>query len=153
MNNQIALTAFDSALSIMAQHASLHARADTLTIENTAFSTFDLLLTAIEYRPSLSRAYPATRELGALYDAAQEARGDDRRAFMYGSPRKPGSIIDSRNYDASECWYRLGDRIAWWDRYTRQWIAYTVDHNGYQVGACDLYRNSGDLLRAECCHD
>jgi len=148
-----ALRTFDSALSIMAEGARLQARADTLTIENSAFSTFELLLTAIDYRPSLSRAYPATRELGALYDAAQQARGDSRRAFMYGTPKRKGSIIDRRNWVPADSWYRVADRITWWDRYTRQWIAYSLDGKGYQCGPCDLYKNSDTLLRAEECHD
>ena len=149
-----ALQSFDSALSIMCARAKLEVRADSLTRDWSAFRTFQELLTAEgDYRPSISRKYPETRELGALYDAAQQARGDSRRAFMFGNPARKGSIIDTANYVQADSWYRKGDRIAWWDRHTRQWIAYTVDGNGYQDGPCDLYRNATDLLRAEECHD
>ena len=134
--------------------AKLERKANLLTWQNSAFSTFDQLINAEGgYRPSLSRATPDCRELGALYDAAQQARGDSRRAFMYGSPARKDSIIDKRNWVSKDSWYRMGQRIAWWDRYTRQWIAYTLDSNGYQDGACDLYRNQTDLLRAEHCHE
>ena len=153
MNTENALNSFDSALSVMVEHHRAVERADTLTIENTAFSTFDQLLNAKgNYRPSLTRAYPATRELGRIYDAAQIARGDDRRAFMYGNPARKGSIIDPANYDRGEQWYRVGQRIAWWDKYTRQWIAYTLCGKGYQLGAADFYPNSRTLLHAEHCH-
>ena len=153
MNSQVALNTFNSALSIMGQHARVQKQANLLTWQCTAFSTFEQLINAEGgYRPSLSRAGADTRELGALYDAAQIARGDDRRAFMYGTPKRKGSIIDRRNYDASESWYRVGQRIAWWDRYTRTWIAYTLDAKGYQEGPADFYPNSGTLLQAEHCH-
>ena len=149
-----ALQTFDSALSIMCQQARVEKQANLLTWQCTAFSTFEQLLNAKgDYRPSLTRATPDTRTLGALYDAAQQARGDSRRAFMYGTPKRKGSIIDRRNYSIADSWYRVGQRIAWWDRYTRQWIAYTLDAKGYQEGAADFYRNSSDLLRCEECHD
>lgn len=144
-----ALRTFESALSIMAAAESMQVRADTLTIENSAFRSFDELINAIDYRPSLSRATPDCRELGALYDATQLARGDGRRAFMYGTPARKGSIIDRANWDASESWYRLDDRITWWDQYTRQWIAYTICDMGYQQGDAEYYPNSRTLLEAE----
>lgn len=154
MNNfTSAITSFDSALSIMIEHARATERADRLTRENSAFRNFeDLLQAGGDYRPSLSRATPDCRELGALYDAAQIARGDDRRAFMYGTPARKGSLIDPANYDAGENWYRQGNRIAWWDKYTRQWIAYTLDSRGHQTGSADLYPNSRTLLAAEHAH-
>lgn len=145
---------FESALNILSSAHRTEARADLITRENTAFKSFaDLINAEGGYRPSLSRAEPVLRELGALYDAAQIARGDDRRAFMYGDPARKGSIIDRRNYVASENWYRVGQRITWWDRYTRQWIAYSLCDKGYQEGHADYYRNSRDLLRMEECHD
>jgi len=154
MNSQMALNSFDSALSIMCAAANQHAEGDRLTRIETAFNSFDELLTAKgDYRPSLTRARPETRTLGALYDAAQISRGDSRRAFMYGTPKRKGSIIDRRNWVDADSWYRVGQRIAWWDRYTRQWIVYSLCAKGYQDGAADFYRNSTDLLRMEECHD
>lgn len=153
MNSQMALNTFDSALSIMAAAANQHAEGDRLTVLCSAFPNFESLLSAGgDYRPSLSRATPECRTLGALYDAAQISRGDHRRAFMYGNPVRKGSLIDRRNYVAADSWYRVGQRIAWWDRYTRQWIAYTLCSKGYQDGAADFYPNSGTLLRSEECH-
>ena len=137
----------------MAAHVGIEKQANLLTWQNTAFSTFEQLLNAEgNYRPSLSRAEPATRQLGALYDAAQQARGDERRAFMYGTPKRKGSLIDFGNWVSADSWYRVGNRIAWWDRYTRQWIAYTVCDKGYQQGAADFYPNQRELLLAEESH-
>jgi len=153
MNPQIALNTFDSALSIMCTAANQHAEGDRLTVACSAFRSFDELLNVEgDYRPSLSRATPECRTLGALYDAAQISRGDHRRAFMYGTPVRKGSIIDRRNWVGADSWYRVGQRIAWWDRYTRQWIAYTLDSAGMQEGACELYPNSTALLIGEECH-
>lgn len=147
-----ALRSFDSALAVMVEHDRAVKRADKLTRENSAFGTFELLLDAIDYCPSLSRAIPACCELARIYDAAQIARGDGRRAYMYGTPARKGSIIDRANWDSVECWYRLGSRITWWDRYTRQWIAYTLDSSGYQVGCAEYYSNSAALLMGEHAH-
>ena len=154
MNSQMALNSFDSALSIMCAAANAHAEGDRLTVACSAFNSFNELLNAEGgYRPSLSRATPEARTLGALYDATQIARGNPLRAFMYGTPSTKGSIIDRRNWDNEEQYYRVANRVAWWDRYTRQWIVYTVCAKGYQVGSADFYRNRADLLRAEECHD
>lgn len=61
---------------------------DDLTRKLTAFLTFEGLLTAeARYRPSLYPDSPELVRLADLYDAAQEARGDPRRAFR-GSQRK-----------------------------------------------------------------
>ena len=153
MNNQTALSIFDSALQVIAEAEAVTKRANLLTWRLTAFNTFEALLNAKGgYRPSLSRRDPDTRILGALYDAAQQARGDDRRAFMYGSPHKKGSIIDRANYVNADNWYRVGMRVAWWDRYTRQWIVYTINEQGHQVGSADFYPNSKALLMGEECH-
>lgn len=153
MNSQTAIRTFDSALSVMTQAEQLAKQANLLTWQNTAFSTFEQLINAKgNYRPSLTRAEQDTRMLGALYDAAQIARGDDRRAYMYGNVKRSGSLIDRRNWVTEDSWYRVGQRIAWWDRYTRQWIAYTLDGNGYQDGTADYYRNSGGLLHGEHAH-
>lgn len=153
MNSENALNSFDSALSIIVEYQRAVERADELTRTESAFNSFDELLNAAgNYRPSLTRARATTRELGRIYDAAQIARGDDRRAFMYGNPARKGSIIDRRNWVSADSWYRIGQRIAWWDKYTRQWIAYTLDHRGYQLGSADFYPNSRTLLHAEHCH-
>lgn len=154
MNSQIALRSFDSALSVMAAATALHARADELTVRLSSFRSFDDLLQAHRnYRPSLTRGTADTRELGQLYDAAQETRGDSRRAYMYGKVKRANSIIDRKNWDAAESYYRVDNRVAWWDRYTKQWICYSVTPgSGYQDGAADFYPNSTDLLQGEHAH-
>lgn len=153
MNAHIALQQFENALSVMADHAALQARADYLTRTLSAFSSFEDLITADgNYRPSLSRATPETRELGALYDAAQQARGDDRRAFMYGGVALKGSLLDPANYDKDESWYRAGDRIAWYDRRIKHWTTYTVSPEGHQLGGAEYYKRVRDLLSAVHCH-
>lgn len=154
MNSQIALKSFDSALSIMAAAASLTKRANTLTWNYSSFATFDQLLNAKgDYSPSFSRSIPDMLELGILYDAAQQARGDNRRAYMYGSPGRKNSIIDRKNWDSGESYYRIDNRVAFWDRYTKQWICYTVEQETrYQDGAADFYCNAADLLMGEYAH-
>ena len=63
---------------------------------------------------------------------------------------RTGTLIDPRNYSKEDYWYRVGDRIAWWDRHTRQWIAYYVESGTpYQRGPCDLYPNSATLIACE----
>lgn len=62
-------------------------RADELTKKLTAFDSFADLLNGgfhgkvTGYRPSFTKQNQDTRELADLYDRAQEARGDSRRAF------------------------------------------------------------------------
>lgn len=60
-------------------------RADELTKKLTAFDTFvDMLNAKGSYRPSIgSSKSPERKELADLYDAAQEARGDKRRASRW----------------------------------------------------------------------
>ena len=67
--------------------ATTMTRADELTKKLTAFDTFEDMLrgshdgTKTSYRPSLTKRNQETRELADLYDAAQEARNDTRRAY------------------------------------------------------------------------
>ena len=60
--------------------------AESLTRSLTAFSSFEEMLTAPNYTPSLNCTDPDRARLADLYDQEQERRGDDRRAFRYGSP-------------------------------------------------------------------
>ena len=147
------LRCFDSALQVIAAAANLNTRADQLTVKHSAFRSFSELVTCHRnYRPTISMATPEQRELADVYDAAQTARGDARRAFRYGVPVRRGSLLDRDNYRHAEYWYALGTRRAFWDRHTRQWIVTTVDSAGNQVGCADFYPNSGELLKSEHCH-
>lgn len=135
-------------IDIFNAHNALIAHADKLTRENTAFGNFEALLDAKgSYRPTLRRNVPAMRVLANLYDAAQQARGDDRRAFMAGVPTREGSIIDPVLFNKEQNWYVHGDTRTFWDRYTKHWISYTVDSDGNQIGECDMYPNADSLLR------
>lgn len=60
-------------------------RADELTVKLSAFESFDELINAKGgYFPSIgSNKSPERKELADLYDAAQEARGDKRRASRW----------------------------------------------------------------------
>ena len=132
---------------LFAMHAALIARADQLTIDNSAFRSFEELLTAKgEYTPSLNRGRVDARTLADLYDDAQRARGDGRRAHRFGNPTRAGTIIDPVLYDEAENWYAHGYTRAYWDRHTMHWIVYTVDGDGHQEGAADWYPNSDSLL-------
>lgn len=62
---------------------------------------------------------------------------------------RTGSLIDPRNYEGGENWYRHGNRVAFWDRYTKHWICYDIDAAGHQQGCADLYPNAGSLLACE----
>lgn len=133
---------------VFGAHYALVERANELTYKHTAFRDFESMLTAKGgYRPTLRRSNPETRTLAALYDGAQAARRDDRRAFMAGKPTRAGTIIDPDLYDRAENWYRHGDTRTFWDKYTRHWISYTVDSAGNQVGSSDMYPNADSLLR------
>jgi len=60
---------------------------DALIARRTAFRTLaDLLNAGGRYRPSCDVSDPDMRAIADAYDAAQEARGDARRAYRYGEP-------------------------------------------------------------------
>lgn len=60
-------------------------RLDGLWARNTGFCNLrDCLNAGGSYRPSLDMRQEIMRELADDYDAAQAARGDDRRAYRYG---------------------------------------------------------------------
>lgn len=60
-------------------------------------------------------------------------------------PTRKDSIINRDNWDAAEQWYRVGNRIAWYDRYIRLWTTYNVDIHGYQDGAAQ-YGTLADMI-------
>ena len=153
MNAQNAMRTFDSAILVMAEHAALYARGDVLTRLYSAFRSFDDLLQCNRnYRPSINMADPEKREFADLYDAAQQARGDSRRAYRFGNVKRKGSLIDKANYIAEDNWYRLSGRIAWFDRYTRLWTCYNVTPEGYQDSPAEYYPRYDDLLQCEHAH-
>lgn len=57
------------------------ALADALTVKWTAFECFEALLTAPQYRPSLTRKTPEVRLLADIYDLTQTERGNPNRAY------------------------------------------------------------------------
>ncbi len=63
---------------------------------------------------------------------------------------RTGSLIDKRNYISEDHWYRIGDRIAWWDRYLKLWTLYYVEPGTpYQRGGTSYYNNADDLIAGE----
>lgn len=52
-----------------------------------------------------------------------------------------GSLIDRRNWDASNHWYRQGNVIAWYDRYTKLWTVYAITADGMQAGPAQYHHN------------
>lgn len=63
---------------------------------------------------------------------------------------RTGTLIDPRNYDADENWYRQGNRVAFWDKYTKHWICFDIDPRTlYQDSHADLYPNAPSLLACE----
>lgn len=66
--------------------AAYRAELDALWAANTAFKNLDDCLNAGgNYRPSLDMRQPVMVRLANDYDAAQAARGDERRAYRYGA--------------------------------------------------------------------
>lgn len=60
---------------------------DTLIRANTAFLSLEEMLNAGgRYRPSCDMREPVMVAIADAYDGAQEARGDERRAYRYGVP-------------------------------------------------------------------
>lgn len=59
-------------------------------------------------------------------------------------------LLDLENWDADENWYRLGCRIAFWDRACKSWTSYLVDENGHQMTEAEYWANRSLL---EVCED
>ena len=67
------------------------------------------------------------------------------------SANRTGTLIDPRNWDSQKYWYRQGNAIAWWDRYTKSWTAFRVDAVGNQVTPARYYANAGQLVADQDC--
>lgn len=46
---------------------------------------------------------------------------------------KEMTMINRRNYDPVERWYKLGDVVAWYDRRARVWTSYVINEAGHQI--------------------
>ena len=61
-------------------------RFDVHIARNTGFSSMaDLLASRGNYRPSCDCSQPFMRSLAYRFDSEMARRGDDRRAYLYGS--------------------------------------------------------------------
>jgi hypothetical protein len=66
------------------------------------------------------------------------------------SASRRNTLIDPRNYVYADRWFRVDDRIAWWDRYLRLWtLFYCEPGTPYQRGPCEYYNNAQDLIAGE----
>ena len=45
---------------------------------------------------------------------------------------RKGTLIDKANWESDDAWYRVDNRIAWYDRRIRLWTTYTLDSRDYQ---------------------
>ena len=70
-----------------AQREGIMNNIDQLVANNSAFSSFEDLLNAPDYRPSCDMSNPAMRVIADAYDKAQEERGDERRAYRFGEAK------------------------------------------------------------------
>lgn len=75
-----------STTSTITPSAAIH-NPDALTRRVTSFRSFDELVDAADYVPTLAGEDAQELELADLYDAAQARRGDTRRAYR-GSVRR-----------------------------------------------------------------
>ena len=90
---------------------------DGLIRDNTGFRDLaDMLNAAGSYRPSCDMRQPAMRQIADAYDAAQEARGDVRRAYRYGD-EQPRAWSDAPAKlavgDGGRVWANQGKRDAY----------------------------------------
>lgn len=76
---------------------------DALTRRKSAFASFQALLDAPHYRPTIMVRDPEDWALARAYDAAQAARGDARRAFTGSTAPRPGDTV---RFHAQNAWRR-----------------------------------------------
>lgn len=85
--------------------ASLPEVIDALVRDNTGFSSLDDMLNAAgHYRPSCDVSRANMRAIADAYDAAQAARGDERRAYRYNRGPRVG--------DRGEVWSNQANRAC-----------------------------------------
>lgn len=58
---------------------------------------------------------------------------------------RKGTLIDPRNYEAENYWFRQGNVIAWYDRHIRLWTVFAIDCSGNQIGPADYHPNAASL--------
>lgn len=62
---------------------------------------------------------------------------------------RTGSLIDPRNYEQADHWYRQGNVIAWYDRYIKLWTVYAVTPEGHQAGPAQYAPHWSDVVREQ----
>lgn len=70
---------------------------DAITSKHTAFATFDELLNAPAYFPSLNIAHPDLLRLADAYDHVQAMRGNSRRVHRYDNP-SPQQMVERERW-------------------------------------------------------
>ena len=59
------------------------------------------------------------------------------------------SLLDRKNWDENENWYRVDDQIAWWDWRIKSWTTYMVSDSGHQKSDCAYYANKTQFHAVE----
>lgn len=59
------------------------------------------------------------------------------------------SILDKKNWDESEAWYRDDDQIAWYDKSIKSWTTYMVTDAGHQNSDAAYYANKKQFQECE----
>lgn len=76
------------------------------------------------------------------------------KPFPIDDPRVSGSIkhaplIDRANYNPKTYQYEKGEIVCWYDRTSRNWIAYLVDEKGNQCSEAMLFGHRDDVNDAD----
>jgi hypothetical protein len=59
---------------------------------------------------------------------------------------RTGSLIDRRNWEPENYWFRQGMAIGWYDRGQRLWTVYRIDADGNQVSGTRYYAKAEHLV-------
>lgn len=130
---------------------------ETIVRRRTAFTSLqDLLGAKGGYRPSLDMRDPEMAALAVFYDRAMEQRGDDRRAYRYGTTSITAQDLIGRYKgllargdvagDVAHAWMASGSTSAQYEPNTGGgiWLSHSVHRAGshplYVCAGCDSVR-------------
>lgn len=59
---------------------------------------------------------------------------------------RKGTVIDPRNWEPENFWFRQGNVIAWFDRHIKLWTVFAIDPVTLnQAGPADYFPNAASL--------